>query len=433
MAGAGYKLFNTGDVLTAAQVNTYLQEQTVMVFASAAARTTALTGVVAEGMISYLTDTDVVQYYNGTTWTTINTDQTPLTTKGDLFTFSTQDARLAVGNNGETLVADSSTTTGLRYQSAYNGNSIINGAMDIWQRGTTFTTTSGVAYTVDRWASHTIAAGGSVTTSRQTVSDTTNLPTIQYATKFQRVAGNTNTGILSFFNTLESADSYRFAGQTATLSFYAKKGADYSAASSILVSNVASGTGTDEPLRTFTGIVNRTQNNTLTTTWQRFTQTVSITATATEVGVQFYFTPVGTAGADDSIFITGVQLELGSVATTFKRSAGGTLAGELAACKYYYQTTGTLYGHANSGIGSIEGLISASPMRTTPTMALTTSTPYGESPPSVTARTGSGSTTSLLNSTNVGSYYVRVTGFSSLTDLQPAIIIAGQITMSAEL
>lgn len=68
MAGAGYKLFNTGDVLTAAQVNTYLQEQAVMRFANAAARTTALSGVLAEGMVSYLMDTDSVEVYNGTSW-----------------------------------------------------------------------------------------------------------------------------------------------------------------------------------------------------------------------------------------------------------------------------------------------------------------------------------------------------------------------------
>lgn len=71
MAGAGYKLFNTGDVLTAAQVNTYLQEQTVMVFNDAAARTTALSGVLAEGMMSYLKSDDTVYVYNGTTWVSV--------------------------------------------------------------------------------------------------------------------------------------------------------------------------------------------------------------------------------------------------------------------------------------------------------------------------------------------------------------------------
>lgn len=68
MAGAGYKLFNTGDVLTAAQVNTYLQEQVVMVFANASARTTALSSVLSEGMVSYLKDTDALEIYNGSTW-----------------------------------------------------------------------------------------------------------------------------------------------------------------------------------------------------------------------------------------------------------------------------------------------------------------------------------------------------------------------------
>lgn len=68
MAGAGYKLFNTGDVLTAAQVNTYLMQQTVMVFANSTARTTALSGVLAEGMITYLQDTDALEIYSGTAW-----------------------------------------------------------------------------------------------------------------------------------------------------------------------------------------------------------------------------------------------------------------------------------------------------------------------------------------------------------------------------
>ena len=115
MAGAGYKLFNTGDVLTAAQVNTYLNEQTVMVFASSAARTSALSGVLAEGMVSYLQDTNAVEVYNGSAWVGIAADQTPLTTKGDLFGFSTVDARIPIGTNGQVLIADSAQTLGLKW------------------------------------------------------------------------------------------------------------------------------------------------------------------------------------------------------------------------------------------------------------------------------------------------------------------------------
>ena len=67
-ANAGYHLFNTGDVLTAAQVQYNLQNQSIMYFASSAARTSALSGVLVEGMFSYLADTDSTEYYSGTAW-----------------------------------------------------------------------------------------------------------------------------------------------------------------------------------------------------------------------------------------------------------------------------------------------------------------------------------------------------------------------------
>jgi hypothetical protein len=72
MAGAGAKLFVSGDVLTAAQVNTYLMDQTIMKFANVAARTAAFGGAgeptLAEGMFSFLTDTDALEYYDGSAW-----------------------------------------------------------------------------------------------------------------------------------------------------------------------------------------------------------------------------------------------------------------------------------------------------------------------------------------------------------------------------
>ena len=81
-ANAGYKLFNTGDVLTAAQVQNNLQNQTIMFFASAAVRDASapLTAALTEGMFCYLANTEEVQYYNGSAWTAFATgDITGLT------------------------------------------------------------------------------------------------------------------------------------------------------------------------------------------------------------------------------------------------------------------------------------------------------------------------------------------------------------------
>lgn len=119
MAGAGFKTFVDGDVLSAAEVNTYLQEQAVMVFANATARTSALAAP-SEGMVTYLADTNALEKYTGAAWVNITADFIPnslVDAKGDLIAASADNtpARLAVGTNEHRLVANSSTATGLAY------------------------------------------------------------------------------------------------------------------------------------------------------------------------------------------------------------------------------------------------------------------------------------------------------------------------------
>ena len=64
MAGLGRKVWGAGDVLAAADVNGYLMDQAVMVFADAAARTAAIAAP-TEGMVTYLSDTNALEYYDG--------------------------------------------------------------------------------------------------------------------------------------------------------------------------------------------------------------------------------------------------------------------------------------------------------------------------------------------------------------------------------
>jgi hypothetical protein len=67
LAGAGFKLFQNGNVLTASEVNTYMMEQQIMVFADATARGTALPSP-SEGMFSFTKDDDRLAYFDGSVW-----------------------------------------------------------------------------------------------------------------------------------------------------------------------------------------------------------------------------------------------------------------------------------------------------------------------------------------------------------------------------
>jgi hypothetical protein len=236
--------------------------------------------------------------------------------------------------------------------------------MDIWQRGTTnsmaASTTRSSGFGADRFQMET-GANQATTISRQSVSDTTNLPSIQYCTRIQRNSGQTGTGTQYYTQSLETANSIPLVGKTVTLSFYARAGANYSPTSSILKPTIWSNTTTDSNVWAGGWNTVTSSSVTLTTTWQRFSVTGTITATQTQIAIGFEWSPTGTAGANDYYEVTGVQLELGSIATTFSR-AGGTIQGELAACQRYH--------HRFSGEGSATAALINSGLAFSTTVAM---------------------------------------------------------------
>ena len=245
-------------------------------------------------------------------------------------------------------------------------NRLINGAMDFWQRGTSFSNpTSTTTYTADRWSCY-----RSSYTTNMSISQVTGL-TIgtginRNALRIQRTASDTNTTGLFATQSIESINSKDLAGQNVTISFWARVGANFSATQ--LGVSVVSGTGTDEFLRGaytgFNAFINTSV--TLTTSFQRFSFTGTVPATANELSVSLGYTPTGTAGAADYFDITDVQLELGTVATPFERRPYGM---ELALCQRYY-----VKGYFLNGIyggTAVQGLIQTPvPMRTTPTTTI---------------------------------------------------------------
>lgn len=104
-----YKVFQNGYQLPASDLNNYLMNQSVMVFADSTARSAAITSPV-EGMLSYLESTNSYEGYNGSAWTDINDNtgaiaKSLLTTAGDTIyaTGSATPARLGIGATGALL------------------------------------------------------------------------------------------------------------------------------------------------------------------------------------------------------------------------------------------------------------------------------------------------------------------------------------------
>jgi hypothetical protein len=260
------------------------------------------------------------------------------TAKGDLFPASSGTAltRLAVGANGETLVADSSTTTGLRYQGNYAAgkNAIINGDFNIFQRGTS--TTIGVdAYWADRFAMNMVAAVPTGTASRQTFTPGA-APVAGYeGNYFGRVNITAHNNCTQYYIYQKIENVTTFAGQSVTLSVFLK--ADAATAIGVyLVQNFGSGGS---------GAVSTTMDaaKSITDGFVRYTFTATVPSisgktigTGSSLELRFVIPNSGSYVRVGTYDFWGVQLEAGSVATAFQ-TATGTIQGELAACQRYYQ------------------------------------------------------------------------------------------------
>ena len=215
-----------------------------------------------------------------------------------------------------------------------NRNRIINGAMQIWQRGTSFNSQGNGQndYTADRWGiGHNNSHMAALTQQDGTGADAK----FQYCARFQRDSGQSQTDQMRFHTALETKDVVPLRGSVLTLSYYARKGADFSSTGSQFSQLlIYTGTNTDGDPNAFSGghwtnstaVLDLYQSYgspphtpTLTTSWQRFTHTTSaVSNSANSMIIEFRTSPTGTAGANDWYEITGVQLEIGPVATPFE-------------------------------------------------------------------------------------------------------------------
>lgn len=308
MAGLGRKDFQAGAVLSAADVDGYLMDQSVMKFANTAAAGSAYGTAIAEGMTFYLSDTDEQVFYNGAS-------------------FAKQGGTGAAGVN-----------------------KIINGDFAINQRAFSSTSTFQI-FMYDRFKTSSGGTTGTSTWTAQTFTPGT-APVAGYEAKnYIRLvtSGYSNADSFSgIFNTTVE-DVRTFAGQTVTVSFWAKAGSGTPNIGVRCVQYFGSG-GSPSASVQYTSTV------AVTTSWARYSQTFNISSIAgktigtsgdsyfqvglvASAGSSTYSGAFGSMLQNNTFEVWGIQAEAGSAPTPFSL-ASGTLQGELAACqRYYYRIT----------------------------------------------------------------------------------------------
>lgn len=298
-----------------------------------------------------------------------------------------------------------------------------------WQRNIPGLATSNVistpisttpTYFADRW----FAVGGTGSAVLMSAISDTSIAGFSTSLKVQRQSSNGVTNLITFGQVLETPDAIRTQTQQITLSFWAKAGANFSAAASTIGVNLIYGTGTNQTAAQLISGSWTTQSpvfaatQVLTTSMVRYQFTGTVPYNATQLGVTLTFTPVGTALADDSFTVNGLQLELGSTATAFEHR---DVQVELEiAQRYAWVTsepaTSVIVGAGLNTTGSAQVFYMATPVqfRSAPTVTVSAGTWKTNQAGVATACTISAGTTHTANAISVNGNSTGTAGQATL-------------------
>lgn len=234
-------------------------------------------------------------------------DQWFNTNTGQLFIYYTD-------TNGSQWVESRAPITADGYVSP---NYLINGAFDIWQRGTSGFANN--AYCADRWIAS--INNSAITRTSMAVGSLTT-----YGLTFTTSSATNTNGILQ---ALESTHANALRGKTVTLSFYAQA----SSAGATLLADIQTSATADAATTSFSVLKRETLSTS--TSLTRYTVTTTIPADSTSAGIRVVIM-ASNLPSGATFTVTGVQLEEGATATPFRRNANSIQA-ELAACQRYFQ------------------------------------------------------------------------------------------------
>ena len=242
-------------------------------------------------------------------------------------------------NPNITLDGSANATVGgtLAMGSSFKRNKLINGSMNVYQRGSVNATTSG-AYTLDRW--FVTPTGATVTVTQSTATVPTNF------TASLNVAGAASVTNVSAYQRIESINCQELTSSSkVTVSgyIYQSTGSAVTTATVALVTPTAS----DNYASTTSAATTYTIPSFASATWTYFSNTFTLTTGCTN-GLQLTIA-LGTGLTTGSFNLTGVQLEVGSVATPYERQI---YSDQLAQCqRYYFRLHNNNLAYTQFGIG----------------------------------------------------------------------------------